>query len=346
LLADQFPDLKDQACSGVAISLKQAADLLKIEDEQQIKELMSVAREASYLRMNKRVNFYYSSHYFPALSLTGSECALRCKHCETRLLQNLTAAPSPEKLVCICGKIAAKGARGVLITGGCTLNGKVALGRFLDAIALVKKKTNLMVIAHTGILDFNEAEKLVAAKIDGAAVDVVGLPEITQAVYGIEITPKDYAGTLASLEKAGMPIISPHVCVGLNFGNLSHELASLNLISGIKPTTVVITALMPLRGTPMERIHVKAFDVVKVVALARLIFPDVPITLGCARSKGDDRTLIERLAIQAGVTSIAIPSDRTLEYAKTLGLKTESYAACCAVPPAPSLRLITREEDS
>ena len=345
MLAERLSDLRDKACSGIPISLKQAADLFRLEGEQQIRVLLSIAREASYLQMGPKINFYYSSHYFPALSLTGSECALRCKHCETRLLQNLNAALSPEKLVSICGKIASKGAKGVLITGGCTCNGKVALSQFLDAIASVKKNTNLIVITHTGILDFEEAEKLVAAKIDGAAVDVVGSPEITKAVYGIAITPEDYAGTLAALEKAGMPIISPHVCVGLNFGNLSHELASLNLISGIKPTAVVITALMPLRGTPMERIHVKAFDVVKVVAVARLMFPNIPITLGCARSKGDDRTLIERLAIQAGVTNIAIPSDLTLDYAKTLGLKAESYAACCAVPPSPSLRLIAREEN-
>lgn len=345
MLSDQLADLRDKACNGVAISLQQAGDFLKIENEHQIRVLMSIAQEASYLQMSKKVNFYYSSHYFPALSLTGSECALRCKHCETRLLRNLTASLSPEKLVSICRKIACKGAKGVLITGGCTSEGKVSLDRFLDAITLVKKKTDLIVIAHTGILDFEEAEELVAAGMDGAAVNVVGLPEITKAVYGIEITPGDYAGTLSALEKAGMPIISPHVCVGLNFGHLSHELTSLNLISGIKPTTVVITALMPLRGTPMESINVKAFDVVKVVAVARLMFPRVPITLGCARSKGDDRALIERLAIQAGVTSIAVPSDLTLGYARTLGLKAESYAACCAVPPSPILRLIAGEEN-
>lgn len=345
MIQDLLHDLRARACGGIAISLKLAADLLKLEDEKQINELMAIAQEASYLQMGRKINFYYSSPYFPALSLTGSECALRCKHCETRLLQNLTAVLSPEKLVSVCEEIARKGAKGVLITGGCTSTGKINLGRFLDAIALVKKRTNLIVIAHTGILEFGEAEKLVAAKIDGAAVDIVALPEVTKDVYGIEITPEDYSSTLFALENAGMSIISPHVCVGLNFGHLSHELASLSLISRSRPTTVVITALMPLRGTSMENVQVKVSDVVKVVAVARLMFPHVPITLGCARSKGNDRVLIERLAIQAGITSIAVPSDIVLDYAKRLGLKAESYTACCAVPPAPSLRMIKREEN-
>lgn len=343
MLTNRLTDLKNKASNGMAISIGEAAELLELRDEQQIMDLMTIARAVSDLQMGRKINFYYTSHYFPAISVTGSECALRCKHCETKLLQNLTAASSPQKFVEICEKLASKGAKGVLVTGGCLLNGKVPLSGFLDSISLVKKKTNLIVIAHTGILGFDEARNLVAAGLDGAAVDVVGSAETTKAVYGIKLEPKDYAGTLKALERAEMPIISPHVCVGLNFGNLSHELASLEIISSIKPTTVVITALMPLRGTPMQEVRVNPFDVVKVVAVSRLMFPNVPVTLGCAESKGDDRALIDKLAIQAGVTNIAIPSDLTLEYVKTLGLKAESYAACCAVPPAPPLRLTALE---
>jgi len=344
LLTNRLADLKDKASNDIAISIGEAAELLELRDEQQIIDLMAITRAVSDLQMGRKINFYYTSHYFPAISVTGSECALRCKHCETKLLQNLTAASSSQKLVEICEKLANKGAKGVLVTGGCLSNGKVPVSRFLDSIALVKKKTNLIVIAHTGILNFEEAKKLVAAGLDGAAVDVVGLPQTTKAVYGIEIKPEDYAGTLRALEKAQMPIISPHVCVGLNFGNMEHELESLKIISGIKPTTVVITALMPLRGTPMEKAQVKPFDVVKVVAVARLMFPNVPITLGCARSKGAGRSLIEKLAIQAGITNVATPSDFAIKQAKSIGLTTACYAACCAVPPTPSLKLASTEE--
>jgi lipoyl synthase len=344
-LAVKFEGLKDKADKGIAISIGEAQKILELDEEKHIIDLMALTRTVSDLQMGRKINFYYTSRYFPAISITGSECALRCKHCETKLLQNLASAKSSQRLLEICQQLAKKGAKGVLITGGCSSNGKIPVNRFLDAISLVKKRTNLIVVAHTGILDFEEAKNLVAAGLDGAAVDIVGLPQTTKAVYGIEIKPTDYEGTLKALEKAKMPIISPHVCVGLNFGKMEHELASLKIISTIKPTTVVITALMPLRGTPMEKAKVTPFDVVKVVAVARLIFPNVPITLGCARSKGADRALIEKLAIQTGVTNIATPSDLAVKYAEAIGLSTASYAACCAVPPASSLKLTSKEEN-
>ncbi|MGA2682506.1 MAG: radical SAM protein [Candidatus Bathyarchaeia archaeon] len=344
MLTNKFTELREKGFENKAISIHEAKELLELKDATQILSLSATTRALSDKQMGRKINFYYTSRYFPALSVTGSECALRCKHCQTKLLQNLTAAPSPTKLVEICEKLAKKGAKGVLITGGCLPSGKVPLGNFLDAISSVKKKTNLIVIAHTGIVDFQEAEKLASTGLDGAAVDVVGSPETTKAVYGIEIKPKTYTRTLKALEKAKIPIISPHVCVGLNFGNLKHELTSLEIISGIKPTTVVITALMPLRGTPLEKVTVNPYDVAKVVSVSRLMFPNVPITLGCARSKGADRALIEKLAIQAGVTSIATPSDFALKQSESIGLTTESYAVCCAVPPASYLRLTSTEE--
>ncbi len=331
-------------CNNVAISPSEADDLLKLVNEKQIMDLLAKARKASDLQFGRIINFFYTSHHFPALSVTASACALRCKHCETKILQNLVAACSSQKLFETCEKLAYKGAKGVLITGGCLSNGKVPLSGFLDAIALIKRRTKLIVIVHPGILDFEEAKNLVAAGVDGAAVDVVGLPKTTKNVYGIELEPADYLRTLQALEKAKMPIISPHVCVGLDFGKTRHEIAAFKIISSIKPTTVVITALMPLRGTPMEKSRVKIFDVAKVVAIARLMFPNVPITLGCARSIGEDRSLIEKLAVQAGITNVATPSEFAIRYAKSVGLETECYTACCAVPPDNSLKLTAMEK--
>jgi uncharacterized radical SAM superfamily protein len=240
-----------------------------------------------------------------------------------------------------CLKLSEQGAKGVLLTGGCTKNGKVPVNNFLEAINQIKQNTSLVVIAHTGILTLDEARKLVAANVDGAAVDVVGLEETTKEVYGVKIPPEKYLETLKALQQAKMPIISPHVCVGLNFGIMKHELASLKLIQQINPTTVVITAIMPLRGTPMEAVKVVALDVVKVVAIAKLMFPHSTVTLGCARSKGSDRQLIESLSIQAGINAIAVPSEKTVKQAESMGLEIQGYSACCGVPPLESLKLST-----
>lgn len=332
-------DLREKAFNAKAISKVEAAEILNLTNKRQITDLFKVTRALSHRQNGKIVNFYFTGSFFPALSVTGSECALRCKHCQTQLLQKLPAAKTPQKLVEICEKLSQRGAKGVLITGGCQLNGAVPISRFLGAVSEVKKKTGLMVIAHTGILDTKEARELVNAGLDGAAVDVVSSPQTTKSVYGTEFNAEDYGKTLRALETAKMHIVSPHVCVGLNFGKLTHESDSLHLITKIKPTTVVITALMPLKGTPMERVRVAPIDVAKVIIAAILMFPNIPITLGCARSKGPDREQIEKFAIQAGVTNIAIPSESAIQEAESFGLTIAGYGACCAVPPTASFKL-------
>lgn len=336
---EQLEGLQEKTLKGMAISMDEAAEIFQLNDERQISKLLTIARTVSDRRMGKRINFYYTSHYFPAVSVTGTECALNCKHCRKKLLEGLLPATTPKRFVETCEKLANLGAKGVLITGGCLVNGKVPVSKFLDAITEVNRKTSLILIAHTGLINFDEAKKLVGAGLDGAAVDVVGSTGTTKAVYGIEIEPKDYTYTLKGLENANIRIISPHVCVGLHFGELKHELESLRIISEVKPTTIVITALMPLRGTPMENVRTSPIDVAKVIATAKLMFPDVPITLGCARSKGVDRELIDKLAIHAGVTNIAIPTETAIKEAQSLGMKIEWYSACCAVPPLSSLKM-------
>jgi len=324
---------------GESISFDEAERLFQLNEEQALKRLLSAARTVANKRNGKYINFYYTSKYFPSVSITGANCALNCKHCQKKLLEGLIPATTPKRFIKVCEKLAKLGAKGILITGGCSTSGKVPVGKFLDAIVEVKKKTSLILIAHTGLLNFKEARRLVEAGLDGVALDIVGSSETTNAIYGIEIKPKDYAHTLKALKRAKTSIISPHVCVGLHFGKLKSELECLKIIFKIKPTTIVIIALMPLRGAPMENVKPSPSDIAKMIAITKLMFPDVPLTLGCARSKGSDRELIDKLAIYAGVTNIAIPTRKAIQTAQSLGMETRCYSACCAVPPLPTLRI-------
>jgi len=339
LSEEDLLELQKKALMGKPVSFDEARRFFWLNDEQALKSLFNMARNAANRHQGKRINFYYTSKYFPSVSITGVYCALNCKHCQKKLLKGLIPATTPKKFIEICKKLMGLGAKGILISGGCLMNGNLPIDKFSDAIVEVKKKTNLILIAHTGLLDFNEAKKLVDAGLDGAAVDIVGSSQTTKAIYGIEISPENYAYTLKALERAKIPIISPHVCVGLHFGELKGELESLRIISRVKPTTIVIIALMPLRDTPLENVKPSPTDVAKVIAITKLMFPDVPLTLGCARSKGTDRELIDELAIRAGITNIAIPTKRAIETALSLKMEIQCYSACCAVPPLPSLRI-------
>ena len=94
---------------------------------------------------------------------------------------------------------------------------------------------------------------------------------------------------------------------------------------------VVILSLMGIPGTPVQRANPpRAEDVAELIAMARLRMPRTPISLGCARARGNDR--LDVLAIDAGVNRMALPSDEAIERAQAYGLDIRYQKSCCSVP--------------
>ncbi len=304
-----------------------------MDTEQYIWDLMKESRELTYRKYGREINFYYTSSHFPAVSVTGSKCALNCKHCGRKMIERLPPATTPQELVETCLNFHRDGAKGVLITGGCTSEGIVPLNEHLDAIKEIKDNTDLILIAHTGLMGYSEARNLKQAGVECVCIDVVGCEETASEIYGIDLRPEDYRRTLKAFEKAGMREISPHVCVGLHHGELRHELKALEIISAITPTNIVIIGLTNLKGTPMENVRINAEDLIRVLCHARIKFPDSYISLGCARGKGDVRAEIDRMAVKAGVNNIAVPTPDAYREAERRSLEIKEYLACCALMP-------------
>jgi uncharacterized radical SAM superfamily protein len=59
--------------------------------------------------------------------------------------------------------------------------------------------------------------------------------------------------------------------------------------------------------------------------------PDVPMSLGCARERGDGR--LDVMAVECGMNRVAIPSDGAIARAEELGLEVTWAKTCCSVPP-------------
>jgi uncharacterized radical SAM superfamily protein len=282
---------------------------------------------------SREINFFHTGDAFPAFSLTGSSCALSCKHCERKLIERLPGAATPPALKRACLEAHSRGAKGVLLTGGCTKDAKVPVKAFLSVIKEIKEETGMIMIAHTGLSDEKEAAEIKESGIDGVCLDVVGSEETTQEIYGIRITPQMYRDTLIAYEKVGIKNISPHVCVGLHYGILRHEASGLDIISCIKPSNIVLTGLTDQEGTALAGIKIDPEDFIYVLCLARKKFPDTYLSLGCARGKGEIRSEIDRMAICAGVNNIAVPTKAAYEEAKRMGLKINEYSACCSLLP-------------
>ena len=324
------------------VDLKGYKDLLLV-DNGKLEEAMTVARNVSCKNFGKRIRFYapsfiyYKSGYFrssptvfPSISVTGSFCALKCKHCSGKVLNTMLAALTPKALFKLCAELKSKGAVGCLISGGCLPNGSVPLHRFVDAIAKVKQDLGLTVVVHTGVIDLPTARRLKEAGVDAALIDVVGSDETIREIYQLNVKVEDYDMALRALHQSGIPTV-PHVLVGLHYGRLKGEIQALKMISKYSPSAVIVIALIPIQGTPMERVDPPApEDIVRVLTTARLMLPHTPIVLGCMRPKGGHRVKTDTLAVRAGVNAIAFPAEEAIQLAQSLGLEVTFSSLCCS----------------
>ncbi|MGA2385867.1 MAG: radical SAM protein [Candidatus Bathyarchaeia archaeon] len=307
------------------------------------KELLSLLDSGFFTPKPKQIRFYAPSftyyktkHYrssptsFPTVSVTGTFCALNCKHCGGKVLETMHPALSSEELFELCSRLKRAGAVGCLVSGGCLPDGSVPLNGFAPALERVKRELGLTVFVHTGIVTLESAVALKKAGVDAALIDVIGSAETIRKALNLNVTPQDYADSLEALEKSGCNFV-PHVIVGLNDGKLDGELEALKMIRSVKPSALVIIAFMPIRGTAMEKTPPPTpADVAKVAAVTRLMFPETPLILGCMRPKGAARSEGDVLALKAGVDAVAFPSEEAVKYAECKGWTTSFSSYCCA----------------
>ncbi|HLG29829.1 MAG TPA: radical SAM protein [Candidatus Brocadiales bacterium] len=280
-----------------------------------------------------------NSHSFVPVSVTGSDCALNCDHCNGELLKFMRPAKTPERLLQICQNLAKNSTKGILISGGCDSTGRVPFREFFDSMRMVKQILGLNVIVHTGIVDRETADGLKYAGIDGALIDIIGSDMTIKKVYHLEATVFDYEQSLANLNACEIPVV-PHIVIGLHYGKIIGEENALAIISRFKIKTLVLVILTPLLNTGMENVTPPSLEEVKdFFQKARNRLPETQIILGCARPMGEYKEQIDKLAIDTGINGIAFPAEGIASYAKDKGLKPVFIETCCGLPLTPSLPL-------
>jgi len=312
-------------------------------DKTELEKAVIMARDLSWKNFGKKVRFYAPSfmYYktdrfcsspsaFPSISITGSFCALKCKHCGGKVLDTMMSALTPEQLIDVCSTVKRKGGIGCLISGGCLPDGSVPLGKFIDAIAEVKKKFGLTVVVHTGVIDLDMAQRLKEAGVDAALIDIIGSDETINEIYQLNVSVSDYDKSLSALQKSGIPLV-PHVLVGLHYGKLQGEFQALQMISKYYPSAVIIIALMPIHDTSMQDVAPPSpEDIARVIIAARFMMPKTPLVLGCMRPKGKHRSQTDLWAVKAGVNAIAFPSTEAIHLADSLEMETSFSSLCCS----------------
>ena len=270
----------------------------------------------------------YTPHpRFPAISLSGARCEMRCRHCNAAYLGGMLPAETPAALVKVCRRLEAEGAVGALLSGGSDRHGRILnLTEMLDAIRQVKAATALVLNLHPGLVDAETARAL--------AVDIVSLEipgdEVIRDVFGFNGSEADYWETYRYLADAGLTVV-PHVAVyDGDEDRLLHPLAASEMPA---PEVIVVIVFSPTRDTPMAMVPPPTPEAVGgVIARIKTRFPESELSLGCMRPRDKGlRTEIELAALEAGATRMEIPSRETLRRAEARGYEIRAFDACCAL---------------
>ncbi|GFO96954.1 radical SAM domain protein [groundwater metagenome] len=282
----------------------------------------------AFVRRVSGNNIHFFNEPFTPISLTGTRCSLKCKHCDSYYLNHMLDG-SPGKLYSMATHLANIGEKGILLSGGSAPDGSVPTYEQADVIQKLKHDLNLKISAHTGIVNKKQAQAL-SEYLDMALVDVIGDDETIHDILGIDACAQDYENSLKELSAAGIPL-APHVIVGLHYGELKGEFKALEMVKKFNPEVVVIVVFIPTRGTALEGTAPPDIkDVAKVIIKAREMF-DVPLSLSCVRPGGMYRSMLDRYAILCGIDRIAVPSRSAYATARELRLNViEIPKMCCS----------------
>jgi len=302
-------------------------------DFDNLEKFFDITQRVKLENFGNSLKIYVPGERFPAISITGNECELHCEHCNGKYLNSMISIRDNKKLEEYLLNHSKNGGVGILLSGGCLSDGSVPILNYLDTIKEIKKKTNLIINTHTGLLNEETAKKLAKAKVDIISFDVNLDAEIIKNIYHLNKELVDYKKAIALLKRYNLNIV-PHVCIGLYYGKLHKELDSIKFIkeSGLNPSLIVFIALIPPNKkkfkTPISS------DISKIIGITRLIFPKTEISLGCMRPRKKYREQIELNSFKAGINRIEMPSAKTLKKIKKIypEIKFQYYSACCALP--------------
>jgi lipoyl synthase len=269
--------------------------------------------------------------HYAALSITGRRCALMCDHCQGKILATMMPGEDPDALLNRCVQLNDRGFHGVLLSGGCDTRGALPWERFHATIARIKARTGLHISVHSGLVTVEQARSLKAAGVDQALIDVVGSDDTFRRIYHLDNGTGRIRKAMEALEKADLPMV-PHIVCGIDYGRIIGERQAVAMISGFRVALVVVVGLMKLSGVPASQVAPPTAEAIaEIIAETRHRLPETPVSLGCARQRGNTR--LEILAIDAGVTRMALPSEEAVAHARQRGLRIAYQRTCCSLPP-------------
>ncbi|MBE0466020.1 MAG: radical SAM protein [Candidatus Desulforudis sp.] len=264
-----------------------------------------------------------------SVSVTGGQCALRCAHCGGRFLKNMLPWASFKRRVSVVDPTGRPAATSCLVSGGCDRHGRVPFHAYVEELRALKRTRALRFNFHTGLAGEKEA-LLLQGLADKVSFDFVGDDLTIRNVLRLSKSVADYAAAYQTL-RARLPVV-PHICIGLDGGRINGEYRALELLVELGADALVFIVFMPVSGTALaDQAPPPLDEVVHLLARARLLFPDIPLHLGCMRPGGRYRRRLDYWALHCGLNHLATPSREAAAEAERLGLEVNHRKECCVL---------------
>ena len=276
---------------------------------------------------------------FPAFSITAGECGLNCDHCQKKILEPMIPATSPDMLnEKVRQLVETQQLSGFLLSGGSNRKNEIPYGRYMPVIEGLKADfPELKVAVHTALLDEPRAKQMESAGVDTVMMDVIGAQQTIEQVYNLKRPVEDFEKTLAALCSTSMEV-TPHIVVGLHYGQILGEANALDIVSRHDVTALVLVVIMPFYAKPGTFVTPETADVGRLFLEARERLADQQVLLGCARPPGMHKRVTDAYAIMAGLDGIAFPADGAVSVAHTIGRPFEQAHSCCSIKVGSDLK--------
>ena len=276
---------------------------------------------------------------FPAFSITAGECGLNCDHCQKKILEPMIPATNPAMLDDkVRHLIDTQQLSGFLLSGGSNRKNEINYSRYMPVIEGLKRDfPQLKVAVHTALLDESRAREMESAGVDTVMMDVIGAQETIEQVYKLQRPVEDFEKTLAALCATSMEV-TPHIVVGLHYGQILGEANALDMVSRYDVNALVLVVIMPFYARPGTFETPATSDVGEIFYEARERLPEQQVLLGCARPPGMHKRVTDAYAIMAGLDGIAFPAEGAVSVAHSIGRPFEQAHSCCSIKLGSDLK--------
>jgi biotin synthase len=277
-------------------NLNEALELLKMP----FFELVSKAREIHTTNQNPN-----EVEIATLCSIKTGSCPEDCKYCPQSAHYNtgLKKEPLMDKEEILRHAKAAKDSGATRFCMGAAwkkLHEKDT-DKMCDIISSVKS-LGIETCVTLGTLTKEQAQKMKIAGLDFYNHNL----DTSQEYYDKIITTRPYKDRLDTLENVGEAGIN--ICCGgiLGMGEAMEDRVKLLVTLSklpVQPASIPINMLVRVKGTPLENAQsVDSFDYIRIVAIARIMFPKAFVRLSAGRNNMSDE--MQALCFMAGANSI------------------------------------------